>query len=430
MFWEIVMMLFCILLIYKQNNKFELSSSLIFFLLWFFQVAICFFVEPKYNWSNSLLFIFGCIVIFLLGNIFARKYIYTLDNSILLNSNCETSNNLEINQRNDWIIYVAFWSSFLCGCLGQLLYLRLNGITFYQILTDLPGVNNIMAVKRYQTGDTQTLISQILLSFTYLVPLLGGFIFLFVDKRLYFLLFSLIPVIFVLITSNTKAPLISGSFFLVSSLIVGHLFKYKNYKELSIKLIITLAVLFIVFLGLMFLSFSLRYNYFSLEEFKVILFRIFNYGIGHVFAFDGWFDNYEFTHLDFGKYTFLAIADKLGIAERVQGVYQDYFEAFDGLISTNVFSYFRGFINDFGIIGTLLLFFAIGVLCGEIEYKVQTNKFTIHSYCTLVILLSFLLYWIVSLFTYTSYFICFFLFFIFCSLPTVKANFERVCNGK
>ncbi len=95
-----------------------------------------------------------------------------------------------------------------------------------------------------------------------------------------------------------------------------------------------------------------------------------SYTSGHLYAFSDWF-----SHLigngsgmgyrdDFGTagfYTFMSIFKVFGSSRFVPpGVYDEYF-SFDEILTSNIYTMFRGLIVDFGIVGSIFFMLAFGL---------------------------------------------------------------------
>lgn len=94
-----------------------------------------------------------------------------------------------------------------------------------------------------------------------------------------------------------------------------------------------------------------------------------SYAFSHAFAFSDWFDHYlrgddrpYFVESGptWGFWTFLAIGEILLPEKPVpEGYYAEYFEV-PGVIKSNIYTMFRGLINDFGIAGSILIMGLLG----------------------------------------------------------------------
>lgn len=163
--------------------------------------------------------------------------------------------------------------------------------------------------------------------------------------------------------------------------------------------------------ALFFLSFVLRIGSGEQNISKVISTKLMIYAFGHIQGFDIWFAEYAFELEDYGilKHTFLAISSKLGLSIKNQGVY--------GLISgscTNVYTQFRSLIEDLGPVFAMIMLVIIFLIVYLLFYKLIYGKHTCVIEQTMFAANFFwLIYFIVSAWTYTTYLLTFVVFGLF-----------------
>ena len=121
---------------------------------------------------------------------------------------------------------------------------------------------------------------------------------------------------------------------------------------------------------------------------------------GHISAFSTWLNDYHYVGLTFGANTFSGPLDLLGLIKREIGFYKENIYLANGSY-TNVFTIFRGLIDDFSIPGTLIIGFGIGVFARLAFNKCSYGHFM--WMIPLTLYYSFVLYSpIISLFNYNS----------------------------
>lgn len=113
-----------------------------------------------------------------------------------------------------------------------------------------------------------------------------------------------------------------------------------------------------------------------------------SYSSGHLFAFSDWFtDRYFYaSNLDFrqeewtlGFYTFMSIFQFAGDDRFVPlGVYDEYFDH-AGMLTTNIYTVFRGLISDFSLVGSFVFALFFGFLCNAIFYNLLSKRFSFFS---------------------------------------------------
>lgn len=136
--------------------------------------------------------------------------------------------------------------------------------------------------------------------------------------------------------------------------------KIKNEIGLIKKSILLISVVFIVFVGGdMLRRQTLDFSMESAEVFRQYLF-------GGISAFSTFLKDRELSEISYGygRYSFSALYAALGIAKNEFGVYLDFLRisSKDYTITTNIFTAFRQFIDDFGFLGTCVFMFFFGMI--------------------------------------------------------------------
>ncbi|MFD1772530.1 O-antigen polymerase [Paenibacillus rhizophilus] len=238
---------------------------------------------------------------------------------------------------------------------------------------------------------------------SYFTPFLSG-IFLVVSKNIkdkVLCWISFIPTIIGLLSSNAKLGLIVVVFFFVCGILTTQLLLYKKIPELNIRVIIKIVALIVIFFLLLFIAMILRAGRYDAYMIEILKIKFVNYIFGSVFAFDYWFNSTDTTQLYFGARTFNAVTNILGTFAREQGVYKLFYS--EGFYNTNVYTVFRGIIEDFGKIGGLIFMYTSGVIAGYSHRNILSNKPSAVCYAVLSANYFFILYsFIISPWSYTS----------------------------
>lgn len=370
---------------------------------WFANICLGIIFIDNYEWSiSAFLFIYSLCIAFAGGYLLPKQKEYSQV------YNCINLKKLKI----------ILFCSIVLGIANFITQLSFYGFSWKDLfsLSSLLALNNAIAVERYTNNTSPGMLSQLLLPFVYLSPLLGGYLFPLVsnkkDKLLSFL--SLAPCFLILLILNTKAVLISSFILWISAYTVSY---YKNngqYIYINKSSILKYSIMFVCLLGILFASMMFRIGRFDVDTFFVVKHKFASYAIGHMGAFDSWFSNYRIDEpLHFGTMTFLAISNLLGLETKVQGVFIDYFYAGD--ISTNVYTAFRPLILDAGIVGSILVSFLVGIIIRKCISNINT-KSIVFGALDEVILISIYTYtlysFIISIFSYTCYIIMWILMFV------------------
>lgn len=246
----------------------------------------------------------------------------------------------------------------ILGMLKWAFQVYTNGFSFSDFLSldNLAEMNHEFAVNRYSGdgGEDGTIgaIIAVLNAMVYAAPLCGGFAHQYAATKgqKFIATLSLMPAFLVTMTNNTKAGMIGSLLLFFVSYTIGHFCRYKKWPQIRLKSIVFIILGFIFFLSIMLFSMMLRIGSIDLFTFAIVMQKIIVYAFGNVQSFDIWLSYYYWEQSNtFGVMTFLGIADALGLAQRVQGVYT----ALLGT-SSNVYTAFRGIVTDFGIVGGIV----------------------------------------------------------------------------
>lgn len=252
--------------------------------------------------------------------------------------------------------------SVVLGTSGVLFMIRRYGFTLcdYFSLDSLSKMSGFFYDNSYVDGFKG--VNGVCLSAIFLSPLLGGI--LAHERRYRFLaFFSFSPALLLMVTLTTKASIVFAiTLFLASYLTSARLFRRRF--ALSIRSVFRFGRAFAVVVVLLFMAFYLRYGkgsaHFRGEGFVQL---VVNYGVAHAVCLDSFIAGTigQSGELKYGRRTFLGVSSVLGLEERVTGVYPDRYN-FTGRTGTNqytsnVYSAFRPLIEDFSILGSLLVVF-------------------------------------------------------------------------
>lgn len=194
--------------------------------------------------------------------------------------------------------------------------------------------------------------------------------------------YLVLPFIALFIMGSAQAGR-AGFMLILFELYISVLFAifYKNYlnqkmvkseTDLIKKSFILIFVVFTVFVG----GDMLRTQNFSFNVQSAEVFR--QYLFGGMSAFSTYLDRRELSEISYGygRYSFSALYDMLGIAKNEFGVYTEYLRisAKDYTLTTNIFTAFRQFMDDFGFGGTCVLMLVFGMIANYYyNYAVKGN---------------------------------------------------------
>lgn len=317
-------------------------------------------------------------------------------------------------------VILQCWLSYFCVILNILNH----GFDFESVfsLNALAQANNEMAVNRYSGLDTGGGIAQLFLPFVYSSCLSAGYFGgICRSNSLKVMIFSIIPSVLIIFSLNTKAVFLCSVIFLSVGFFVGcHNSGYSIRLNCRYKLILLVSC--IVFISIMIFSMMLRIGSLDTYTLNIVLNKLWSYSLGHIPAFCSWIDSNIGSDLYLGEKTFLGPLSFLGVSERLPGVYSEFWT--NGIIGTNVYTYFRGFVEDFGVIGGAIVFILF-IKFGDYAYSSVTYSKYINMWTSILsFVYCFVLLWVVSIATYTSLVISFFIFYLFLRTASMK-NVER-----
>ena len=334
----------------------------------------------------AVLFIFLCALAFSLGT-FIFDWRTAWSNFTLSKGRL----NFIRRARSNFLV-VSLWISCLLGSGFLFLTMLANGWSLHEVLFDLLATSGRFAALRGNEGVEYGVIGTLSVFFTYLTATLGGHVYgarLIGEKRFIYLVLALVPGVLAMVIQSSKLIfLISISFFFGSFLLMRvHRLRLELIDSKSLKSFGLLVVAMVPFVLLSFIS---REHYGDLNDLPATVDMLFyafaSYALGQIYAFSDFFSfyvgqasnsMYVEDYYSFGAYTFSSLHQLFGEPKIFPpglyletGYYLDVFE-------TNVFTAFRGFLYDFGVIGSLIVFLILGLFGSLAFYCVLAGR---HSY--------------------------------------------------
>ena len=127
------------------------------------------------------------------------------------------------------------------------------------------------------------------------------------------------------------------------------------------------------------------------------------YLFGGVSAYSTWIAEVYDWDFTLGRYTFAALFDVLGLAPQEIGIYDSYLRISPSGETSNVYTAYRSFIDDFSIIGACICYMMLGVFTGSVAIRLMRGQ--MESVAILVPLLSFLTFSPMASLTYFNSFL-------------------------
>lgn len=389
------------------KNIFSFPSFIILF-LGLYSVVAYLFTFDTYKYSYKIfVFLIGMFIMLITGygiaSFFEKRY-------LIINYDVVKRKNVFLSKK---LFLVGLALCFLLASAN--VYFNLSalgfGVTDLLSFSKILEINHVATEIRYSSSSVNNIYMSITLPFVYLLPMLGAYntSIKINIKSLILSAIAFIPTLAILVLLNTKAVFIGSFVFYLATFIVGYYYNHKKYIRITKRLIVISVVSIIGFILLMVFAFGLRAG-FSSNFFATIKNRFVLYAFAGIPALDKWMDTVYTGDINLiGKYTFLGIYSLFGIANKSTGVYQDYIVA--GTLNTNVYTAFRGLIEDFSIVGSMFIFVLVGILARLFEVLIKKNKlYAVGLYMTLFAFFIFGI--IISIFTYNSYILAIVMFTI------------------
>jgi oligosaccharide repeat unit polymerase len=271
------------------------------------------------------------------------------------------------------MLHLSFLLSFL-GLLGALCWtgkaLGEHGLDLS--LPGLFGLGHILSVERY-AGDQPPFLVRALVVWVYPAVLLGGMSFATVRRRRdrVLCLLPLVPSVLLSVIQAAKAnTLIAVALGLSGYLAMRAFVSRGARRQLTRKTIFVIgatvgaAILF-------FLAVDILRSHKQEEELQLDpdWGRVKSASLGYLAVFSQWANSAEGPgafHVRFGTYTFGGLLDAVGLHSREIGIYAESI-SLDG-DESNIYTTFRGLIEDFSLTGATVFCFLIGFLSGR-AYK-------------------------------------------------------------
>lgn len=388
------------------------SPAFLFCTFWTVQFITCYalFKETSWTLETPIWLVFSFIFAFAgqyVGFQVFRKY---------SNSNNQGNLTLLINThlaKRLLVVYV------LLGLLYSVKNLFVHGFSLssFLSLSEMAEMNNSIAVDRYGGGGNNShgVVDSILLTFVYLAPVVAGALLPYLHNRKEKLLIwtSFFPALLILLSENTKSVFIAVIIFFACAYLTSSI-KLNGELRIEPAKVFAVCVLAISVIILLMFSMMLRIGSLDSATLHIVLLKFGNYAFGHVAAFDYWLPSNWFpSNLGLGYYSLIGVSRFIFSGTRVQGIYLDYYRGEE--LATNVYTYFRGLVQDFGAVWTLIVIAVLFAIAGYSYCSEKTGRNS-SRLCGVLVLCAYcsIFYYIVSIFSYLSFVLIFPLYAFHC----------------
>jgi oligosaccharide repeat unit polymerase len=238
-------------------------------------------------------------------------------------------------------------------------------------------IGHLLSVARY-SGENEPFIFRVLYMWVYPAALLGGIAFTFAGSRKSKLICfaAWIPALVYVFVETAKA----GVLFVGCCWLAGYMAMKvgtgdERFQILNRKFLIAAATFAIAGIALFVVTDAIR----SRSEDQGIVIaadtvRMKAAAFGYLSAFSQWMSGGGSEGLSYGAYTFGGLFDLAGLHSRAIGVYTAS-TSLPGLEENNVYTAFRGLIEDFSFPVAIVICAALGALCGYAYDRLRQGYF-------------------------------------------------------
>ncbi len=353
-------------LIQKKHSKSWVTPAVLFSLFWFcftFFPLVFMFSVPISPWGTVL--IVFCVFIFGLPSLLTRHKF-----ALAMNTSNKYDNK---NIYGGTFLRTCFYIIQIFVILCVFVNLSLQGLSVENFINSPLETANKYLNLRY-SGDIQpNIFAQVGVLLNYTGVCIGGLILNSKKRKISIFFLSFIPAALHMIIYADKGTLFLCIAFFYAGIIVSRLnhgdttlTNRKSSKTIFYSLVILTPILIFSFLARGIGSGD------ASQTVDNLIYYLSSYAFGHLYAFSDWFSSYLLgessqvyfhdKNMSWGFSTFMAIFRLLGDTTSVpDGYYDEYFQ-YKNLLKTNIYTIYRGLIQDFGVIGTILYMLLSGTL--------------------------------------------------------------------
>ncbi|VVN65084.1 hypothetical protein PS691_00043 [Pseudomonas fluorescens] len=300
--------------------------------------------------------------------------------------------------------------------------LSIQGFSPADFFSDLLGTANKYLVARYDGKITPNIYAQLGVALNYTGVCIGGMIVgnrKNIFRKLIVFAMSFIPSALHMLIYADK-----GTLFLCAALFYGGVIIARTHagdtdltnKKTNRIALVSVLVLFPILLA----SFMARGigDGTTSQTIERLQYYMSSYAFGHLYAFSDWFSSitsgesrsifYNSSGYTYGLYTFMAIFKFFGDTTYIpDGYYEEYYN-FNDLIQTNIYTMYRGLIQDFSFVGALVYMACSGILFNLAYYRLLTSKKPVFSAALYICMIGYIYStFLISIMTWNSIFAVF-----------------------
>jgi oligosaccharide repeat unit polymerase len=272
------------------------------------------------------------------------------------------------NYFNTPFLWVVFLSSSILSLIFFVLGMFEQGFSLNDMWFSTVATATAYSNMRYAEELASSLATKLSLQLAYLAVTTGGLLFGSARSRrqlVWTLVGSFTPPVAVMLLQSAKGLLFSFIALFFGCILVTRIFAGRLYvlDRRTFRIALVLMVVLLPFTALSFLA----RGFGDIVDPEVVREGVsqmaLSYAFGHLYAFSDWFAfhtgqaasmRYPIEQTGYGFYTFMSLFRLAGSTREVPiGIYDEFF-TYQDVLTTNIYTIFRGLIVDFGLIGTML----------------------------------------------------------------------------
>jgi oligosaccharide repeat unit polymerase len=342
-----------------------------FALLWTFIIGFSIFTAPEYFYSaRAIAFIALNVFIFYAAGQIAEHFSSAQQKKI---PSC-----IQNNKLLDTHLSISIFAGFLS------LYFLLHqaGVVFTELFNKnrLVQVSKIFTDNRY-AGERLSSMTMLCMMIAYSGCLTAGRLFVIsTDKKGKIKSgLVLLPILLFTIIYTARAVFIYAMFLFLSSLITHYILVHGKKALLFNRRNLIFMLIALVGLPVMFLvtqAVRMGITKYSTSAFFELTDHLKVWFSGNVSAFSFWFEQDDKRNSIYhGAYTFAGLNEWLGGKTRDVGIYSKSFDLDGHFHFSNIYTLFRFLIDDFGIAGTFIFWFVLGIFSRMLYRKILNGDF-------------------------------------------------------
>ena len=370
--WIPTLTLIGLALVVRQVKRSWLSPGPLVALIWAIYISACLLLTDYTIYASGI----WVVALFVFSVIFGTLLSEGFDCSSGGRPQCSISKPemLRTWERRSLRFSLLFALVAFLGCI-RLLFVSFAKFSVDFSLMGLLSLGHQWSVERY-SGGLEPWSVRLLIMWVYPAVLLAGISFALARNRMqkWLAVTPLVPAALVGTVFAARAGLLISLICWFSGYFaVRHRQTGGTYALFRKKFVVLLSVLMVSGLSFFMAIDTVRIFKGGNLEVGTDLPRLSKYFLGSVPAFCDWVHGPKSQEITMGAYTFAGVFDLLGVKQRQVGLYERY-ETLAGGEDTNIYTLFRGLIQDFTLPGAVIFCVLLGVAAGHAASSEPKNQ--------------------------------------------------------